>query len=159
VDAVLRPIYTKHGLRISFGTAEGAPADHVRVTCRVSLGFYDEDYHIDMPADGKGAKGGDVMTRTHAAGAAVTHCPRYLLLMVFNIATGDNDGNGRTPSNETGELITPQQLAKIDELVKATKTDIARLCAYLKIECLPDLRASSFDSVVKMLERKREKQN
>jgi hypothetical protein len=48
-----------------------------------------------MPSDGKGAKGGDVMTKTHATGAAESYGMRYLLKMIFNIAIGeeDNDGN------------------------------------------------------------------
>jgi hypothetical protein len=96
LDKALRPIYTKHGFGLSFDTADGAPADHVRVVCRVShkAGFA-RIPHIDMPNDGKGAKGGDVMTKTHAQGAAVTYGQRYLLKMIFNIAVGeDDDGNG-----------------------------------------------------------------
>jgi hypothetical protein len=48
-----------------------------------------------MPADGKGARGNDVMTKTHATGAAITYGKRYLLGMIFNLAvTRDDDGNG-----------------------------------------------------------------
>jgi ribosomal protein L37AE/L43A len=52
-----------------------------------------------MPADGKGAKGNDVMTKTHAAGAAGSYGARYLLKGIFNVAIGENDddGNGATP--------------------------------------------------------------
>lgn len=92
LDKALRPIYTKHGFGLSFDTADGAPADHVRVICRVShKGGFARTPHIDMPNDGKGAKGGDVMTKTHAQGAAVTYGQRYLLKMIFNIAVGDDD--------------------------------------------------------------------
>ena len=59
-----------------------------------------------MPADGKGAKGGDVMTKTHATGAAVSYGMRYLLKMIFNVAVGedDTDGNGprETPDQPVG---------------------------------------------------------
>ena len=45
--------------------------------------------------DGKGAKGGDVMTKTHATGAAMTYGQRYLFPLIFNLAIGeDNDGRG-----------------------------------------------------------------
>ena len=49
-----------------------------------------------MPSDGKGAKGGDVMTKTHATGAAMSYGMRYLLKFIFNVAVGedDTDGNG-----------------------------------------------------------------
>jgi hypothetical protein len=50
-----------------------------------------------MPADGKGARGNDVMTKTHAAGSAMSYGMRYLLKLIFNVAVGvdlDDDGNG-----------------------------------------------------------------
>lgn len=96
IDRALRPVYTKHGFALSFNT-EPVSADVVRVLCEVShLGGYSKHYQIDMPADGKGAKGGDVMTKTHASGSAVTYGMRYLLKMIFNVAIGkdDDDGNG-----------------------------------------------------------------
>lgn len=96
LDRVLRPIYTKHGIAISYGTEDSPKADHVRVVAFVSRKGYTRKYQADMPADGKGAKGGDVMTKTHAAGAAMSYGARYLLKGIFNISIGedDDDGNG-----------------------------------------------------------------
>jgi hypothetical protein len=48
-------------------------------------------YQIDMPIDTKGARGGDVMTRTHATGSAFSYGKRYLLIGMFNLAIGDDD--------------------------------------------------------------------
>lgn len=100
LDRALRPIYTRHGFGLSYDTGEGAPQDYVRVVCRVShLNGDTREHHVDMPADGKGAKGGDVMTKTHATGAALTYGQRYLLKLIFNIAVGeDTDGNGPPPT-------------------------------------------------------------
>lgn len=99
LDAAVRPVYTAHGFGLSFTTERTEREAEVRVVCLVShRGGYVRRYEIDMPADGKGAKGGDVMTRTHATGSAVSYGMRYLLKMIFNIATGergaDDDGNG-----------------------------------------------------------------
>lgn len=96
LDGVLRPIYTKHGFSLSFNSGEGAPEQHVRVLAYVSCGGHTRTYTADIPCDGKGAKGNDVMTKTHAAGAARSYGMRYLLKMIFNVAVGefDNDGNG-----------------------------------------------------------------
>jgi hypothetical protein len=95
LDKVVRPIYTRHGFSLSFNTGEGAPADHVRVLCHVShRDGHTRPYHADIPCDGKGAKGGDVMTKTHAMGSAFSYGQRYLLKLIFNIAIGqDDDGN------------------------------------------------------------------
>jgi hypothetical protein len=95
LDSVLRPIYTKHGFGLSFDTGEGAPTGWVRVLCYVThAGGHARTYHADMPADGKGAKGGDVMTITHAVGAAMSYGMRYLLKMIFNVAVGEDDRDG-----------------------------------------------------------------
>jgi hypothetical protein len=106
LDRAIRPIYTYHGFGLSFDTSDGAPPDHVRVVCHVTHGAgYSRLYHIDMPADGKGAKGGDVMTKTHAAGSAVTYGMRYLLKMIFNIAVGEDDDDGNRAGKKADDKI------------------------------------------------------
>ncbi len=100
LDSALRPIYTSHGFALSFNTADGAAAGWVRVLCKVShAGGHVEPYHLDMPADGKGAKGGDVMTLTHAVGAGMSYGMRYLLKMIFNVAVGEDDRDGNMPTD------------------------------------------------------------
>lgn len=96
LDRALRPIYTSHGLSLSFDTGD-AIEGHVRVVCYVAhRDGHSRTYHADMPADGLGAKGNAVMTKTHAAGSAMSYGMRYLLKLIFNVAVGedDNDGNG-----------------------------------------------------------------
>jgi hypothetical protein len=98
LDSVLRPIYVKHGFSLSFNEADSPKPEHVRVVCRVShRAGHTEEFHTDMPADGKGAKGGDVMTKTHAVGAAKQYGMRYLLKGIFNVAIGDEDTDGNEP--------------------------------------------------------------
>ena len=98
IDAALRPIYTRHGFSISYGTAD-APEGYVRVLAYVShVGGHTRRYEAAMPADGKGAKGGDVMTKTHAFGAATSYGMRYLLKMIFNVAIGEYDLDGNEPT-------------------------------------------------------------
>jgi hypothetical protein len=96
LDKATRPIYAAHGFSLSFDT-EAAPDNYVRIVCTVAhRSGHRERRQIDMPADGKGAKGGDVMTKTHATGAAASYGQRYLLKLIFNLAVGDvdDDGNG-----------------------------------------------------------------
>lgn len=127
LDHAVRPIYARHGFALSFNTGDAPTPAEVRLLCVVShRGGHRQDYKIDMPADGKGAKGGDVMTRTHATGAAASYGQRYLLKLIFNLAVGDvdDDGNGadgisdeerlstgpRDP--ETGKLLSTYDAAK-----------------------------------------------
>lgn len=97
LDTALRPVYTEHGFGVSFDTGEVAAPDWIRVLAYVTHeGGHSRTYHVDIPADGKGIKGNDMMTKTHAVGSANTYGMRYLLKMIFNIAVGevDDDGNG-----------------------------------------------------------------
>ena len=100
MDAYLRPIYTKHGFALSFDEGDSPKPEHVRVVCYVSHNEgYSRTYHRDMPADGKGAKGGDVMTKTHASGAASSYGARYILKGIFNVAIGEYDIDGNDPKS------------------------------------------------------------
>jgi hypothetical protein len=96
LDRAIRPIYTKHGFSLSFRHGDGAPPDHTRILCKLGhRGGHVEWPHYDIPVDGKGARGNDVMTKTHASGASATYGKRYLLGMIFNLAVArDDDGNG-----------------------------------------------------------------
>lgn len=99
LDLAVRPIYTDCGFSLSFDTGEGAPEAHVRILCYVShSGGHTRTYKIDMPSDGKGAKGNDVMTKAHASGSAISYGMRYLLKMIFNIAVGEDDDDGNAAS-------------------------------------------------------------
>jgi len=99
IDKVVRPVYVKHGFSLSFDTDDSPLPDHVRAVCYVSNAGHTRKYKIDMPADGKGAKGGDVMTKTHATGAAMSYGMRYLLKYIFNVAVGIDDNDGNDASN------------------------------------------------------------
>jgi len=95
LDRTVRPIYTRHGFALSFNTADAALPEQARIVCDVChAGGHTRRYHIDMPVDGKGARGGDVMTKTHAMGSGISNGMRYLLRMIFNLAIDqDDDGN------------------------------------------------------------------
>jgi hypothetical protein len=162
LDRVLRPVYTKHGFALSFNTSPDAPADHVRILCDVTNCGHTRRYQIDMPADGKGAKGGDVMTKTHAAGSAASYGMRYLLKMIFNIAVGeaDDDGNaaGRT---EPVERITEKQVSDLNALLQKSPEPAANvqiIFEHFKIDNLSELTPEQYRKTVSQLSKKLELQ-
>lgn len=154
VDRALRPVYTKHGLALTFDTGKADEENYVRVLCTVALGKHERSYHIDMPADGKGAKGNDVMTKTHAVGSAVTYGRRYLLLMIFNVAIGENDDDGNAAS---AEAINEIQIGIIRGLIVEVAADIAKFCKFMKVERIEDIPVRRYDDAVRALEAKRAK--
>lgn len=154
LDSVLRPIYTSHGFSLSFSDADSPKPEHVRVVCIVRhRGGHKEVHHKDMPADGKGAKGGDVMTKTHAAGAAQSYGMRYLLKGIFNVAIGEEDTDGNQPS----DLVTEDQVTTLMDLAEEVKADRAKFLAYMGVERLSDIPASKYNAAKAALESKRVK--
>lgn len=153
LDAMLRPIYSQNGFAISYNT-ETPASEVLRVIAYVThTSGYEREFRIDMPADGKGAKGGDVMTKTHATGSALTYGKRYLLGAIFNIATTrDDDGNVAN-----GGLITPEQAEELAKLITATKTDIHKFLEIGGLESLSDMPANKFPSAKAMLLKKKER--
>lgn len=147
LDGALRPIYTAHGFSMSYDEGESPKADHIRVLCYVGhIEGHTRTYHRDMPADGKGAKGGDVMTKTHAAGAAGSYGARYLLKGIWNVAVGedDNDGNNsRAPS----PTVSQAQYEELTDLMAKAGVSEDTICTARKVEAVALLPASDFVTV------------
>jgi len=102
MNSALRPIYIRHGFSLSFDTGEPINPLEVRFLCYVShADGHTRTYKVDMPCDGKGAKGNDVMTRTHAYGSATSYGRRYLLKMIFDVVEADEDDDGNSASVDT----------------------------------------------------------
>lgn len=158
LDTAIRPIYTKHGFSVTFDTGDGAPADYVRVVAKVAHGAgHRERPHIDMPADGKGAKGGDVMTKTHATGSAVKYGRRYLLAMIFNIADSDDDGNAAGKTGREADLdrpISKEQVNALREIIENAGGDVARFCEFGGVGALSEISVRNYDSAVRAAKQK-----
>lgn len=160
LDRAIRPIYTKHGFAISFNTAASTLENHVEVIGYLShASGFEKTYRIDVPADGKGARGNDVMTKTHALGSATTYGRRYLLSMMFNVAPTDkifrdDDGNAASVVSNAASGIVPnaaqapataENIAEIKSLMATAKPDIAKFFEYLDISDLSDLTKGKFE--------------
>lgn len=85
--------------------------------------------------------------------SAVTYGRRCALAAFVGIAPEDDDGNAavqrprggqQAASNDTGEVISPEQAKALREALDAAGRDIARFCAYYKIDALPDLPAARY---------------
>jgi hypothetical protein len=98
IDLAVREIYTRHGFCLSFNTEDMPGVQEVRVVCLVSRGGYTRRYQVEVPTDGKGLRGNDMMTATHALASGIQYGRRYLKTMIFDLSTTetvrvDDDGN------------------------------------------------------------------
>lgn len=149
LDRALRPIYTHHGFSLSFDEGDSPKPNHVRVLCYCAHnGGHTRTYHRDMPADGKGAKGGDVMTLTHAAGAAGSYGARYLLKGIWNVAVGAEDDDGNLgPRPREVVLIGSKDIDDIETIMTSNNIPMAELFKAAKVEDLSQIPAARLESV------------
>jgi len=101
VISAIKPVYTANGFSISFGTADSPHAGHVRVTAKIrhSAGWSESEM-IDIPLDDEGIAGKKNKTQVHGTSSAISYGRRYLLAMIFNINTGDDD-DGNAAGGDT----------------------------------------------------------
>lgn len=126
LDKMVRPIYTKHGFSLSFDEEDSPKPDHVRIVAFLSRSGHTRKYRKDICADGKGAKGGDVMTRTHAEAAADSYGMRYLTKKIFNLAIGEEDNDGNISMGEAADFLAVIAESKtIEELKKHYQEAVA----------------------------------
>jgi hypothetical protein len=157
LDKVLRPIYTQHGFGVSFNTADSPLEQHVRVLLYLTHeAGHEKVYQADIPCDGKGPKGNDVMSKTHAAGSAMTYGKRYLLALAFNIAVvdSDDDGNAASTPQNGNDTISAAQCDELIKLADEVGADKARFCKFVGIESFAEIRVKDFEKAKGMLKRK-----
>jgi hypothetical protein len=157
VHKAIVPVYTRCGLSLSFSEEASTQAEHMRIVCRVSHRMgHTEAYHLDLPLDGKGIKGQQMMTNLHAKASTVSYGQRYLCKMIFNLAVGGEDDDGNGPS----EYIGPGQIGEINDLLKACRdagreVDMVRFREWAEITNIEDITTRAFPKVIDYLKRKR----
>jgi len=152
LDKVARPIYTKHGFALSFGTADCAIAGHVRQTCLVShVGGHSRTYQADIPLDLTGPKGNPNKTGVQGFGSSMSYGQRYMTKLIFNIALTNEDNDGE----DEEEYITPQQVADLEALISEVRANKANFLKMCKIDALQEMPARKFKEAVARLEEKR----
>lgn len=151
VSEALDPIIDRHGFGLTFGTGTSDKEDHYRIVCDVLHdGGHERNYFADIPADIAGIKGTQNKTLTHGFGSTMSYGRRYLKLMIFDIATKDDDGN----SAGSRELITADQCAELRRLIASSGATEEAFCDYARCGTLPELLAKDFERARRILQQK-----
>lgn len=155
IDASIKPVYTKHGFSLTFGTLEGAPPKHYRMycDCRHRDG-HTERITADLPTDDAGIKGTVNKTPIQAMGSTFSYGRRYMTLLVFNVAMAgeDNDGNGAP------DTIGPGQQQAIKNEIERFPPDmrdreLASVLLYGECESLEQFPISKFQALMTGLKK------
>lgn len=152
ICAAIKPVYTKHGFRLSFSEGKSETEGEIRVNCNVThRQGHAEHYWIDLPTDSAGIQGKVNKTPVHAKGSTFSYGRRYLTLMIFDLATYDDNDANRPPV----ERITDDQVnilyAKADEN-GVMEPFMKWLRGTMKVDSIADISVAAFETVDKKLD-------
>lgn len=120
-----KPILTANGFSLSFSEDQSDKADFKRIVCLVrhSQG-HSERHWIDLPLDGKGAKGNPIgqMNPVQAAISTGSYGQRVLTCRIFNITVADTDLDGEVP-NPPANPVAPRAQPRGQRTAAATDVD------------------------------------
>lgn len=148
IDRIAKPIYTRHGFGLSFGTTDCPIEGLYRQTCKVShRAGHSEMRFADLPLDTMGPKGTPNKTAIQGFSSSMTYGQRIITRLVFNIVIGDDtDGNGPTLSKE--------QIDQIEKRMKDVGTNKEQFLEFWRVKSLNKMPSFNFPVIMDMLERK-----
>ncbi len=143
IDRQMRPIYTRHGFSMRFGSAPSPREGDMRITCTVAheAGFYEENY-LDAPVSLTGSQGGRMsVTPVQAVGSNITYLRRYLSTMCFNMVLADDeDDDGEGSRRPQQPAARPYPARRMDP--------VASMDEVLKGDSIPDFDAPKVDKAL-----------
>jgi len=152
-----KPVYTRNGFAVIFYELDTTTPDIIRIGVDVlHEKGHKESYHYDMPLDGKGIEGKANMTKIHGKASSVAYGRRYLMCMIWNIPTQDDDGNAAgkesAPSAGSVEVISDKERSEIVDCLTTLGKTPKSFCALMKIESIetmPKLRYQAAMNLIK----------
>ena len=144
--AAVNPVLAEYGLSYRYRSEqEGAS---IRVTCVLSH----RDGHAEETTLSGGADNTGNKNSIQAIASTLTYLQRYTLKLALGLADSEGDDDGKAAGGD--EAISEDQLKELQALASKANADLEKLCAYFKIEALPDLRASQFQNAKAALQAK-----
>ena len=147
----VKPVYTVEGFSLMFYEGETAKENHKRVCVDIMhRNGHTEHKWVDVAIQTSGIAGKAMMTEIHGEGSAFSYGRRYLTCMIFNIPTGDDDGNGARGI----EFITEAQKNALENERALRKVNGPKLLKTLKINSLDELPIERFQEAMKAIRDK-----
>lgn len=139
------PILNAHGLSYRFRAAQDG--NKVAVTCILAhRDGYSEETTLSVAEDHSGNK-----NAIQAIGSAATYLQRYTLKLALGLAASlDDDAQSFGPGGE----IDDAQLQELRQLIINTDSDLPKFLRYFRVETLDKLPAAKFESAMRMLKAK-----
>jgi len=133
IDPIIRPLYTNEGFSLSFTSKRNGDIVTYYGTLHHVEG-HKVTAEIDLPADKSGSKN-DIQAKA----STMTYAKRYLLTMLLNVVTADEDDDGKRGGTQT---ITTEQAADLDNRIRKLKDGalyLPKFLSYMKVEAILDI--------------------
>ncbi len=145
-EAILKaaqPIYTRHGFSVMFYEGETKKENEIRICADImhEAGHTKKSF-IDIPLDATGIAGKVNKTGTHAKGSSVSYGRSYLIRMIFNIPTGDDDDGNAAGNNPITEDQEMELMVMLEKHNLNNDKNMQALYDHFKIEGLHELPQS-----------------
>lgn len=153
IDKEIRPLYTAKGFSVSYNTLQSDKGVIYEATLSHVSG-HSKKASILLPADTGGSK-----NAVQAIGSTTTYARRYLLCMLFNVVTEDEDDDGNKAVTPKTADITAEQVAELTALITKKGTDLAIVLSAYKVAALEHMNADQYAHCKKRLLSTKEKAN
>lgn len=153
VDDGIRPILREHGFSLSFNTTprQGDGGGLVITGTLMHTSGHSKSASIPLPLDSSGGK-----NNLQGAGSTFSYGKRYTTTMLLNIVTENEDDDGVRSGIK---YIAPEQVQKLRDLIKSSKTDELRFLEYLQVAELENVIVEQYAGAVNALMTKAAKVN
>jgi hypothetical protein len=132
----IAPVITKFGFSISFNSTQTQQPGCLSISATLShKAGHSRAYELTVPIDAAGSGGRVNKTPVQAVGSTNSYARRYLICMIWNISTSDdNDGNrakGTSATTGIAEVLNADQRKKVQEVA-------SKMHAHLKSDSAAD---------------------
>jgi len=152
-----KPVYTSQGFSLMFYETDAPNEEDVRVCVDVMhVDGHTKKLHVDVPLDNTGMQGSVNKTKTHGKGSSFSYGRSYLMRMIFNIATGDDDDGNAAGGAPVIPLITDEELTLLRKTLTDAGIDVERFETWIKraakVDSLEELNANGFATAMQRAE-------
>lgn len=151
IDDIIRPIMRRHGFSLSFDTKprQGDGGGLIVTGTLMHRDGHSHEASIPLALDASGGK-----NNIQGAGSTFSYGKRYTATMLLNLTTEGADDDGVAAGVS---FINPDEIAKLEALMKETRADRVAFLRFLGVDALADVERKNFAGAVNALMAKRRK--
>lgn len=149
MDRQLRPYYTAEGFSVSYNSKPNGQTVLFSGTLKHKDG-HSETAYFELPKDTSGNK-----QDIQAYASALSYAKRYLLGMLLNVVTRNEDDDGKY----LYQKISDHDLKDLQVLIEKKGSSSKHVCEHMKVSALNELSSRQFITARNMLNTKEDVKN